>query len=439
LYDQSSESAGAKACIIGAGSSGLAVAKQLKERDIAFDCLEREASPGGNWCYGRPASSVYRSTHMISSKRLTEYVDFPMPESYPEYPHHRLVAEYLQNYAEHFGLLEAIEFGVGVRGAVRSPSGGWVVDLDSGERRQYASLIVANGHNWDPRFPDHTGTFDGLVLHSSEYKTPDAIAGKRVLVVGGGNSGCDIAVESAQNAVLTRLSLRRGYHFLPKFFHGTPIDICGERMLRWRLPLAVRRVLGAGASFVMLGSRSVLGLPKPDHRLFETHPVINSQLMYYLGHGDIAIRPEVAQLCGDSVKFVDGVIEPFDVIIYATGFNVSLPFLEEQELGWRDGRPDLYLNIFSPNRDDLFFAGLIQPDSGQFGLVDYQARLIAAYMQGLGEKSRGAAWLKEEKKKGAAGTRNRIGYIASPRHALEVEHFSYRRRLQKLIRKVQKN
>ncbi len=427
-----------KVCVVGAGSSGLAVARRLKAAGVPFDCLEREDQLGGNWCYGKPASSVYRSTHLISSKRLTEYSDFPMPETYPEYPHHQLVWQYLQDYAKRHRLHEDIEFQAGIHQVDRLPGGGWRIELESGQVRHYGALVVANGHNWDPRWPTLRGNFNGRVLHSSQYKTPETLAGKRVLVIGGGNSGCDIAVESAQNAASTTLSLRRGYHFLPKFFHGTPIDICGERMLRWRLPLWLRRALAKGMGFLLLGEPSWVGLPKPDHRLFETHPVINSQLIYHLGHGDIRVRPDVDELCGEAVRFADGEQEAIDVIICATGFNISMPFLPSGEVTWRDGRPELYLNVFHPHQDDLFFAGLIQPDSGQFGLADHQAELIAEYLRGLREGRRSAEWFREEKRRRAGEPVSRISYLGTPRHALEVEHFSYRRRLQKLIRRLRK-
>lgn len=416
----------------------MAVAKNLKQSGIAFDCLERQDQLGGNWNYGSPASSVYRSTHMISSKRLTEYRDFPMPDDYPEFPHHREIWEYLQAYAEHFGLLEHIEFGAGVRRVDRLPGGGWRVELESGERRDYARLVVANGHNWDPRWPELPGAFSGLQLHSSDYKTPEVFAGKRVLVVGGGNSGCDIAVEAAQNANSAVISLRRGYHLLPKFFHGTPIDICGERMLRWRLPLWLRRTLASGASFLVLGSPQWLGLPKPDHRLFQTHPIINSQLVYHVGHGDIAVRPDIAELRGERVRFVDGTEEPFDVIVYATGFKTTFPFFADEPFAWQDGRPALFLNIFPPEGDDLFFAGLIQPDSGQFGLVDEQARLIAASLRGAERDSRHARWFREHKRRRAGEPLAPIRYLKTPRHALEVEHFRYRKRLQRLTRRLER-
>lgn len=425
-----------RVCVLGAGSSGLTVAKNLKQAGVAFDCLEREDQLGGNWCFGKPASSVYRSTHLISSKTLTEYSDFPMPEQYPDFPSHEQVLAYLGQYADAFGLRPHIEFNAGVRRVQRNAAGGWLVELETGELRQYAKLVVANGHNWDPRMPDLPGQFAGLQMHSSEYKTPQVLAGKRVLVVGGGNSGCDIAVEAAQNAAGAAISLRRGYHLLPKFFHGTPIDVCGERMLRWRLPLWLRRTLAAGASFLVLGSPRWLGVPKPDHRLFETHPVINSQLVYHLGHGDVAVRPAIESLQGDCVRFVDGTVEPFEVIVYATGFKVTFPFFEESMFDWREGRPELFLNIFHPDHDDLYFAGLIQPDSGQFGLVDYQAQLIARYLGQLSSDGPRVEWFQHERKRRAGEPMTAIRYVDTPRHALEVEHFRYRQTLKRLIRKL---
>lgn len=427
-----------RVCVLGAGSSGLAVAKNLLAKKIPFDCLEKQHDLGGNWLYGSPASSVYQSTHTISSKKLTEYTDFPMPEAYPEYPNHRQVLEYLRSYAGAFGLRDHIDFGIGIERAERHTDGGWVVRLTNGETHRYGKLIVANGHNWDPRWPEFEGEFSGDQIHACDYKTPSEIAGKRVLVVGGGNSGCDIAVECAQHAQETCLSLRRGYHFLPKFFHGTPIDVCGERMLWCRMPLPVRRAVAKAVSFFLLGGTQAVGLPKPDHKLFQAHPIINSQLIYHLGHGKLSIRPQIQKLCSERVLFSDGRDQEFDTIIYATGYKISFPFLAENVLAWQQGRPRLWLNIFDPERDDLFFAGLIQPDSGQFGLVDYQAQLIAEYLAGLNAGQRGAKWLQELKRKPEADAGNGIRYIDSPRHLLEVEHYTYRRKLQQLIRKAKR-
>ncbi len=424
-------------CIVGAGSSGLAVAKNFQQAGVAFDCLEREEVLGGNWAFGRPASSVCRSTHLISSKALTEYSDFPMPEEYPEFPNHELAWKYLRDYADHFGLDRHIQYCTGVRRCTPLPEGGWNVELDRGEVRHYSGLVIANGHNWDPRFPEYPGTFDGLALHSAEYKTPDVLRGKRVLIVGAGNSGCDLAVESATNAAATFHSLRRGYHYLPKFFGGFPIDAVGEMMLRWKVPLPLRRLLARRAIRLVNGVPEQLGLPAPDHRLFETHPIINSQFAYHLGHGDICVKPDVAEFCGDQVRFVDGSSETIDVLLFATGYKISFPFIRREELHWQGDRPELYLNLFHPHRDDLFVVGLIQPDSGQWGIVDCQAQLLTAYVQGLRAGKSSAA--RFQKKKAREGTKwnRKIHYMKSPRHLLEVEHFSYRKTLERWTRKLQ--
>jgi cation diffusion facilitator CzcD-associated flavoprotein CzcO len=424
-----------KFCVLGAGSSGLTVLKNLRQAGIPCECLEREDDIGGNWYYGRPASSVYRSAHLISSKRLTEYTDFPMPKDYPPFPSQQQVWAYLRSYAEHFQLYPHIEFNTSVTKI--APAGDlWDITLATGEIRRYRGVVIANGHNWDPKWPQYPGEFHGTILHSSQYKTPEALVDKRVLVVGAGNSGCDIAVESAQFAARTLHSMRRGYHFLPKFLHGKPIDVCNERLLRWRLPLAVRRFISYWAVRFALGTPQMYGLPQPDHRLFETHPIINSQMLYQVGHGRITPKPEIAELCGDGVRFVDGTHEAVDVIVYATGFNITFPFCDAEHLNWHDRRPDLYLHVFHPQRDNLFVAGLIQPDSGQWGIVDCQAQLIASYLQSIDEQKPQADWFRKLKRSATEPVEHGIRYVDSTRHLLEVEHFSYRRTLEKLVRKL---
>jgi hypothetical protein len=420
-------------CIIGAGSSGLAVLKNFRQRGIPCDCLEKHDDVGGIWCCESPTSTVYRSAHLISSKRLTEFTDFRMPREYPQYPSAAQVFAYLQSYARRFDLYDQIEFNTPVAQVVPRGEYDWEVRLADGTVRRYRGVVIANGHNWDPNWPDIPGEFDGESLHSAQYKTPEVLDGRRVLVVGGGNSGCDIAVESAQHAVETHQSVRRGYHYLPKFLFGSPIDACGETLLRWRIPLWLRRRITQVCVGVAQGSPQHYGLPRPDHKLFQTHPIINSQMLYYVGHGRIQLKPDLDRLCGDRVRFVDGSELPIDAIIYATGFKVTIGFIAPEHLNWRDGAPDLYLNLFHPERDDLFVAGLIQPDSGQWGLVDYQAQLIAEYVVQLAAGSTKARRLQQRKRTERADLSGGIRYLRSPRHRLEVEHFGYRRRLRNLI------
>jgi cation diffusion facilitator CzcD-associated flavoprotein CzcO len=417
------------------------VAKNFRQFGIPFDCLEREDDVGGNWYYGRPHSSVYRSTRLISSKRLTEYTDFPMPANWPAHPGQQLVGQYLRDYARHFDLYAGIEFGCAVSRIERSTSdgreaAGWIVTLESGEQRLYHGVVIANGHNWDPRWPNYPGRFDGAVLHSANYKVPEVAAGRRVLVVGGGNSGFDIATDVADHADVVFHSLRRHYHVLPRFNRGTPIDESGEWMLRWRLPLWLRRLAKRVGQQRVWTDDALAVLPAPDHRLLETHPVINSRWPYDVARGAVRVKPDLKELGSDSVTFVDGSREPIDLIVCATGYRISFPFIDREELHWRNGKPELYLNIFHPERDDLFVAGLIQPDSGQFGLVDYQAQLIAKYLAALSQGAESAARFQRQKRDASRSLNGGVSYVRTPRHLLEVEHFSYRRHLQAAIRRL---
>lgn len=325
----------------------------------------------------------------------------------------------------------------------RVPSGwlpaaaGWDVTLADGARRRYRGVVIANGHNWDPRWPEIPGTFAGASIHSADYKTPEICRGKRVLVVGGGNSGFDIAIDVAPYAATTFHSLRRGYHVLPRYLRGAPIDQCGQLALRWRLPLWARRWGAVRSLRDAWGKEELKILPQPDHRLFETHPVINSRWPYAVSQGDITVKPNVKGLDGNHAEFVDGSREPIDLIINATGYKISFPFIDGTHLNWREGRPELYLNVFHPERDDLFVAGLIQPDSGQFGLVDYQSQLIAEYVRGIDKQRPAARRFQAEKKRAARSSLDGgIQYIRSPRHLVEVEHYSYRRSLQRQIKRL---
>lgn len=423
-------------CVIGAGPSGLAALKNLLAAGIPAECLDREDDIGGNWRFGSAASRVFASTRLVSSKSLTQFLDHPMPRDWPAYPDHRQCLDYLRSYVRRFDLARHIRLGTAVeRIEPAGAGGGWVVHA-AGTSRPHAGVVIANGHNHVPRWPDVPGTFDGPLVHAADYKSPThplPIAGRRVLVIGGGNSGCDIAVEVSRHAARTVHSTRRHYHVVPRDVLGRPADLRGERLLRMGAPLWLRRLVGLRAIDRTIGRPRRHGLPEPDHRLWESHPVVNSELYERIDAGAIRPAVDVEAFRDDVVVFRDGHREAFDVVICATGYRVTLPFIDTRLLGADapDGLPRLFLNLLHHSRDDIAVVGLIQPDSGQWGITDLQSRLVARMAVASRDHPRAAAWLYARRQAPPAAPSLR--YVDSPRHALEVEHDSYRRRLERLV------
>jgi cation diffusion facilitator CzcD-associated flavoprotein CzcO len=421
-------------CVIGAGAAGLAAARHLKASSIPFEVIERERDVGGIWDASLPHSPVYHSAHLISSKPLTEFPGLPMPAEYPDYPDHAQALQYLRSFAKAFGLYQFIRFGRRAERAERLEDGGWSVTLSDGETRTYSGLIVAAGIHWMANLPALPGGFEGEWIHSSRYKAPDILRAKRVLVVGAGNSGCDIAVEASQHAARTFLSVRRGYHYIPKYILGRPTDQVGETGVKLHLPLFIRRSLDQLLLKVVVGSPEQYGLPKPDHKLLESHPIVNSQILPALSRGDIHPKPDLQELRGREVLFKDGTTEQIDLIIYATGYRVSFPFLDLRHLNTVDGRPDFYLHVFHPTYENLFILGMLQPDSGVWQLMDLQAWAVARYIRAAGANTAGLRKVRALKQGPRPDLGSGIRYVPSDRHRLEVEHSSYQRRLRRLIR-----
>jgi cation diffusion facilitator CzcD-associated flavoprotein CzcO len=372
--------------VIGAGPHGLSALKALLQMGVPAHGFERDSDLGGNWNYHAETSRVYESTHLISTKPFTQFPDFPMPDSYPDYPSHWQVHEYFRSYAEHFGLMQHLSLNTEVVRCEPVGDDGWdvtVLDRTSAEESTFrcAGVVVANGHNWFPKMPTYPGqeTFTGEIRHSAQYKGADVLRGKRVLVVGAGNTGCDIAVESAQNARSTLHSTRRGYYYNPKYAFGRPSDQTADLLLALKLPLALRRIMFKTTLRLTVGDFTKFGLPKPDHDFFETHPIVNQQLVYYVGHGDIVPKPDIDHFDGATVHFTDGTSAEIDLVVFATGYLAHFPFLNDEWLNPDGDHPVLARQIFTPSFDSLVVSGLIQPDSGQWTIAHWQGVLIATY------------------------------------------------------------
>lgn len=309
-----------------------------------------------------------------------------MPADYPDYPNHRQLQAYFESYAQHFGVMEHIRFNHSVQHVTRTKEGLWDVRFldDSGAEQleTFDVLMVANGHHWDPKYPEYPGTFNGKFMHSHDFKgVNDEWRGKRVLVIGAGNSACDVAVESARIADKVCLSMRSPQWFVPKFIFGVPTDVFAAR-IRW-MPPAVRQHLLTKLLRLMQGPYSKYGLPENTKPALSHHPTLNSDLLDYIRHGRIHPRPAIKALHGDEVEFVDGRREAFDIICACTGFWISFPFFDKSFINFRDvDRVPLYRRMMHAHYDNLYFIGLFQPVGCIWPLADHQAKLACAEVTG---------------------------------------------------------
>jgi dimethylaniline monooxygenase (N-oxide forming) len=410
-------------CVIGAGSSGIAVAKALAERGLPFDCFDRSDRVGGNWVFGNRngMSAAYASLHINTSRERMEFRDFPMPRSYPDFPHHTQIAAYFDAYVDHFGVRDRITFRTTVERAEHREGGGWRVTLDDGRTLDYDMLVVANGHHWNPRWPEppFPGEFDGTVLHAHDYRDRSQVEDRDVVVLGMGNSAMDIAVESSYCARSTTLAARRGAHVIPKYLFGRPIDqLSGSP----RIPWPVRRAVMAGALRLVVGPVERYGLPKPDHRVGEAHPTVSADLLSRVAHGRITPKPNIARLDGDRVEFVDGSSVAADVLIYATGYRITFPFLDPGLIRAPGNRIDLFMRLFPPAHPDLAFVGLVQPLGAVMPIAEAQGRWIARYLCGeyaLPPRPQMEAEIARYKR--AMAKR----YVTSKRHTIQVDFDDY--------------
>ncbi len=422
-------------CVIGAGSSGIAAAKALHERRIPFDCIEKSDRIGGNWVFANKngMSSAYRSLHINTSRERMEYTDYPMPLSYPDFPHHTQIAKYFDDYVEHFDFRERIVFETGVQHASRGGDGVWSVKLDSDETRRYDMLLVANGHHWDPRWPEppFPGRFDGVQMHSHHYIENTDFRDKNVLVVGIGNSAMDIAVESSFVARRTFISSRRGAYILPKYLFGRPLDQIGVNALTPVLPFAFRRAILMAMYRIGVGKVEDYGLPEPDHKLGEAHPTISADFLNRIAHGEMTWKPNLAELLGDRVRFEDGSVEPVDVIVWCTGYKVSFPFFDQEFIAAPDNDLPLYRRVFKPGVANLAFIALLQPLGATMPLAEAQGRWIAAYLRGEYRLPTVAAMEADMRRE-----RERMfkRYVASKRHTMQVDFDNYLYELRKELK-----
>jgi cation diffusion facilitator CzcD-associated flavoprotein CzcO len=424
--------------LIGAGPMGLAMAQLLVEHGLDFQGFEMHTDVGGLWDIDGPKSTMYETAHLISSKRMTEFANFPMREDVAEYPSHRELKTYFQDYARHFDLYRHYTFGAEVLSCV--PMGGsddgWRLtwrDKDGEHSDIFSGVLIANGTLSTPNMPQFKGDYTGELIHSSQYRHATQFDGKRVLIIGAGNSGCDIAVDAIHHGTQCDLSMRRGYYFVPKYVFGKPADTMGGAV---KLPMALKRIVDGAILKWFVGDPQKYGFPKPDYKLYESHPVVNSLVLYHAGHGDIKVRPDVDHFDGKTVHFKDGTHSDYDMILAATGYKLDYPFVENSLLNWQGDAPHLYLNCMHPTRDDLFVLGMVEASGLGWQGRHEQAEMVVRYIKGLRAGTAEARTLQKTKQAGFERATGGMSYIDLPRMAYYVDKATYRKSVGDWIRKL---
>ncbi|MCC6412578.1 MAG: NAD(P)-binding domain-containing protein [Saprospiraceae bacterium] len=417
--------------IIGAGCSGITAVKNLAEAGLTnLVCFEKGNRLGGNWVYtaAEGHSSVCETTHIISSKTLSQYSDFPMPSDYPDYPSHKQVLQYFENYAHHFGVEKYIRFNTAVAKAQKTHDECWELTLSDGSVETFNYLLVANGHHAVPRHPSWKDQFTGTYKHAHSFKNNHDMAGKKVLVVGAGNSGCDCAVESSRVAERVDISVRSPQYIVPKFMMGKPTDTFAKGV-QW-IPGPIRNVIQTLSLRLQIGRYRDYGLPEPDFPPTKAHPTVNSELLDKLRHGKVFSKPGISHVEGQTVHFADGSSADYDVIVAATGYKVAFPFFSHEFINWEDaGSVPLYQRVFHPEHASLFFIGLVQPQGCVWPLSEAQSRLVARLL--TGQVALPSDWKKQAYEE--AKNIEKL-FLKQIRHAFEVHYYPYLRKLTQLAR-----
>ncbi|MEM1249702.1 MAG: FAD-dependent oxidoreductase [Acidobacteriota bacterium] len=400
-----------KACrvgVIGAGPSGLVTTKTLAGAGLDVTCLEMSSGIGGHWLYDNPngRSSAYRSLQTNTTPSMSRLSDYEMPPDGPDFASHEQIHAWFDAYIDRFGFRDRILHERRVTAARPLPAGGWEVEARRGEREtevhRLDALVACTGSYWSPRIPSVPGDFDGVQLHAQGYRDPDnpvPTAGQRVIVVGLGNTACEIASElGSSHAEAVFLSSRGGTWIMPKTRNGeaiarnvpmtSPFDEppTWVRMVpsRWRQSLFAR--MAKARMSQMFGEQQrrlqAAGLPEPPEHPLEKRPTVCDPILDALESGRVEARPQIERFDGRRVVFVDGSSTEADLVVWGTGYRLTYPYLPKELLAPGDENPDMFLGTMHPERHDLFLVGVGRPTGAFWPSAEVQAQFVAALLSG---------------------------------------------------------
>ncbi|XP_014460665.1 flavin-containing monooxygenase 5 isoform X3 [Alligator mississippiensis] len=431
-----------RVAIIGGGSSGLCAIKSCLDEGMEPVCFERTNDIGGLWRYeenpeeGR--ASIYKSVIINTSKEMMCFSDFPIPDDFPNYMHNSKIMEYFRTYAKHFDLLNYVRFKTSVCHVTRRPdfstTGQWDVVTETDGKQEssiFDGILVCSGHHTYAHLPLHTfpgiEKFRGRYLHSREYKNPQEFSDKRVIVIGIGNSGGDLAVEISHTAKQVFLSTRRGAWILNRVGdEGYPMDI----VLSTRLNAVLNKFLTTSMvnkwAEKRLNARfnhSHYGL-QPTHRILNQHPTVNDDLPNRIISGRVLVKPNVREFTETAAIFEDGTKEDnIDAVVFATGYSFSFPFLESC-VEVVNNQISLYKFVFPPHleKPTLAFIGLVQPLGAIMPISELQCRWATRVFKGLNSLPSMSDMMADITQKKEEMVKR---YVKSPRHTIQVDFVQY--------------
>lgn len=404
--------------VIGGGQAGLAAAFAFKRRGLPFEAVEAEDDVGGLWRFGSAASIAYRTLRMNSSKRTSVFANFPYPASVPDFPSHDQVFAYLRSFAEQRGLLDHYRFRLGVT-AVERTDDVWTVRFTDGTTGRYGNVVVATGHNRIPRRMNPTG-FTGHILHSADYRDPEQLTARRVLVVGAGPSAADIACDAVARSDSVVVSVRRMPVVVPRYLLGRPVDHWNTSAPS-RLPVFVRRQLYKGLLRIGGVRQTRFGLPKAQQPILSGYPTVSTEFLNFIRAGRIRVKPGIHRADGSTVTFMDETSEPFDLIVEATGCVPHFPFLPA---GIVPG--PLHRHVVPPDHPGLFLIGYFTALGVTLPVAEAQAEWVGDIVAGTKRLPYRAAMFAEIDR--TTAERSRV-YRSEPSERPLIDPFPYIRSL----------
>lgn len=413
--------------IIGAGAAGLCAAKYLLDAGFDVTIFEIGTKIGGLWCYENDngQSSAYATLHINTPKSITSFSDLPFPDDVQVFPDHVDMYNYFTGYAAHFDLVKHVRFNsrvVDIRPVEpfdrRQPR--WQLTIEGGGTETFDRVVVASGHLASPRHArQYQESFSGEYMHTHYYRSPEKFVGKRVCVVGTGNSACDVASDICMIAARTVLVARSGVVIAPKLVFGTPYHdvklwLEGSWIPRW---LRVR--IESFLVYALHGRMTDLGFKKPEKRVHGTsNPVIVQQIKYRR----ITVKQGIERIEGRRIHFADGTSEEFDILLAGTGYNVEFPFIGDDIVPVRDNAVDLYKRIVSPEWPGLYFIGLANTNTSLMQMFEEQMQWLVPFETGTALFPTPAEMHADIRARREALLRT---FRNSPRHALEEPYQDY--------------